>query len=151
MEGAQVLHSRDQALPPAAHTSATTTLNCVQQYHSNKGLKMDQNQFAHIRDSKNVYYPFTSKSKWEFENWLSSDFLSQKEIDLYLHSQYVSAYLSDTEWLLMSEQNKEHPISFHTVKDSPAWIESLPDIPWWRSQEIKVRPYSTKSLMVLYW
>lgn len=51
----------------------------------------------------------------------------------------------------MSEQNKEHPVSFCIVKDLSAWIESLPDIPWWRSQEIKVRPYSTKSLMVLYW
>ena len=112
---------------------------------------MDQDQFAHIRDSENVYYPFASKSEWEFANWLSSGSLSQKEINLYLHSQYVGAYLSDAERLLTSEQNKEHPVSFRTAKDLRARIESLPDIPRWRSQEIKVGPYSTKSPLVLYW
>ena len=81
MEGAQVLHSRDQALPPA------TTLNCVQQYHPNKGLKMDQNQFAHIRDSKNVYYPFTLKASGSLQIGSQvAPFRRRRSTCIYIHN-----------------------------------------------------------------
>lgn len=69
-------------------------------FHPNKGVakpgglnhlqRMDRDQHAHIRNHKNLYYPFACKSEWEFANWLSSGSLSQREIDQYLRSIRVS-------------------------------------------------------------
>ncbi|KAI6022479.1 hypothetical protein BKA83DRAFT_4054337, partial [Pisolithus microcarpus] len=114
-------------------------------YHPNQGKclkgglnhlqRMDQDKFAHIRDSENVYYPFASKSEWELANWLASGALSQKEIDAYLHLQ----------------RTKDFPVSFNTAKDLRTRIESLPEVPRWRFQEIKVGSYQTKDPIILYW
>ncbi|KAH0825927.1 hypothetical protein J3R83DRAFT_7606 [Lanmaoa asiatica] len=52
---------------------------------------MDRDQYAHIRNQENVYYPFACESEWELAKWLSSGSLSQNEIDQYLHSQRVSS------------------------------------------------------------
>ncbi|KAL4072026.1 hypothetical protein J3A83DRAFT_4372007 [Scleroderma citrinum] len=96
---------------------------------------MDNDAHADIRDSENIYFPFASQSEWGLANWLSSGALSQKEIDSYL-------------WL---QRNKDSPVSFNTAKDLRARIESLPDVPCWHYQEIKVEPYQTKTPIVLYW
>ena len=53
-------------------------------------------------------------------------------------------------WLTISK-NKDHPVSFNTTKDLRTRIESLPDMPHWRFQEIKVDNYKTKTPIVLYW
>ena len=37
------------------------------------------------------------------------------------------------------------------AKDLRLRIESLPEVPHWRCQEIKVEPFQTKSPLVLYW
>ena len=42
-------------------------------------------------------------------------------------------------------------MSFNTTKDLHTHIESLPDVPHWRFQEIKVNNYKTKTPIVLYW
>ncbi|KAI6002200.1 hypothetical protein F5J12DRAFT_723281 [Pisolithus orientalis] len=96
---------------------------------------MDQDEFTHIHDSENIYYPFASKGEWELANWLASGALSQKEIDAYLHLQCT----------------KDFPISFNTAKDLCACIESLPEVPCWCFQEIKVGSYQMKDPLVLYW
>ncbi|KAI5985158.1 hypothetical protein EDD15DRAFT_2140176, partial [Pisolithus albus] len=114
-------------------------------YHPNKGhsqpgglnhlQQMDHDEYAHIRDTDNIYYPFASKSEWELASWLSSGALSQKEIDHYLRLQ----------------RNKDFPVSFNTAKDLRGRIESLPEVGRWQYQEIKVGPYKTKSPLILYW
>ncbi|KAI5982229.1 hypothetical protein EDD15DRAFT_2181328 [Pisolithus albus] len=117
----------------------------VRTYHPNQGeylagglnhlQRMDQDEFAHIRDTENVYYPFASKSEWELANWLASGALAQKEIDAYLRLQ----------------RTKDFPVSFNTAKDLRTRIESLPEVPHWRFQEIKVGSYQTKDPLILYW
>ncbi|KAL4065534.1 hypothetical protein V8B97DRAFT_2025692 [Scleroderma yunnanense] len=109
---------------PVVHEGGMNLLQC-----------MDNDAHADIRDSENIYFPFASQSEWGLANWLSSGALSQKEIDSYL-------------WL---QRNKDSPVSFNTAKDLRARIESLPDVPCWHYQEIKVEPYQTKTPIVLYW
>ena len=53
---------------------------------------MDQDEYAHICDMENIYYPFTSKSEWEVADWLSSGSHIQKEIDAFLHLEHVCMY-----------------------------------------------------------
>ncbi|KAI6013017.1 hypothetical protein EDC04DRAFT_2579612 [Pisolithus marmoratus] len=96
---------------------------------------MDQGEFAHICDTENAYYPFASKSEWELANWLASGALAQKEIDTNLHLQHT----------------KDFPVSFNTAKDLCTHIESLPEVPCWHFQEIKVGLYQTKDPLILYW
>lgn len=93
---AHLLVPSPTSLPSSAHSNT----HCTQLYHSNKGhsqpgglnhlQQMDHDEYAHIHDTENVYYPFASKSEWELANWLSSGALSQKEIDHYLQLQCVS-------------------------------------------------------------
>ena len=83
-------------LPPSAASNTPRT----RVYHPNTGCsypgglnylqQMDRDEYAHIRDTDNVYYPFASKSEWELARWLSSGALSQKDIDAYLRLQRVS-------------------------------------------------------------
>ncbi|KAI6105053.1 hypothetical protein EDD16DRAFT_1634110 [Pisolithus croceorrhizus] len=110
--------------PPASRTGG---MNLLQ--------RMEMDQHAPIRNSENVYFPFASKSEWELADWLSSSALSQKDIDTYLHL----------------ERNTILPVSFKNAKDLCSRIESLPDVPRWRYQEIKVENYQTKSPIILYW
>ncbi|KAI6030264.1 hypothetical protein EDC04DRAFT_2572245 [Pisolithus marmoratus] len=115
-------------------------------YHTNQGESirgglnhlqhMDQDEFAHICDSENVYYPFVSQSEWELTNWLASSALAQKEIDTYLHLQCVHILVQ---------------FSFNTAKDLCTCIKSLPEVPHWCFQEIKVGSYQMKDLIILYW
>ncbi|KIK18553.1 hypothetical protein PISMIDRAFT_109244, partial [Pisolithus microcarpus 441] len=114
-------------------------------YHPNQGQclkgglnhlqRMDQDEFTPIQDSENVYYPFASESKWELANWLASSILSQKDINAYLHLQ----------------RTKDLAVSFNTAKDLRAHIESLPEVPHWCFQEIKVGSYQMKDPLILYW
>ncbi|KAI9458068.1 hypothetical protein HD554DRAFT_1992288, partial [Boletus coccyginus] len=97
--------------------------------------RMDEDGFTEVRNSENIFFPFASKSEWEVADWLSSGSLSQSEIDTYLHL----------------ERNMVNPLSFKTAKDLRARIESLPDVPRWQFQEIKVGRYRTKEPLMLYW
>ncbi|KAI6039085.1 hypothetical protein EDC04DRAFT_2568878 [Pisolithus marmoratus] len=97
--------------------------------------RMEMDQYAPIRNSENIYFPFASRSEWELADWLSRGALSHKEIDTYLRL----------------ERNTLHPLSFKNAKDLRSRIESLPDVPRWRYQEIKVDNYQTKSPIMLYW
>ncbi|KIK12808.1 hypothetical protein PISMIDRAFT_120205 [Pisolithus microcarpus 441] len=125
--------------PPLASPRRVRTYHPNQGEYLGGGLNhlqcMDLDDFARIRNSENVYYPFASKSEWELANWLSNGVLAQKEIDAYLHLQ----------------RTKDFPVSFCTAKDLRARIESLPEVPRWRFQEIKVGSYQTKELLILYW
>ena len=53
---------------------------------------MDEDLYADICNSENLYYPFASESEWEVANWLSSGTLSQNNIDNFLHLQHVSTH-----------------------------------------------------------
>ena len=79
-------------------------------YHPNKSQSvpggmnllqcMDQDEYVHIRDMENIYYPFASKSDWEVANWLSSGPLTQKEIDAFLHLERVRIFIHCNKWSL---------------------------------------------------
>ncbi|KAI6014080.1 hypothetical protein PISMIDRAFT_110851 [Pisolithus microcarpus 441] len=139
---ANTLYSLGPDVDTAPHPALASR---VRTYHPNQGQclkgglnhlqRMDQDEFAPIRDSENVYYPFASESEWELANWLASGVLSQKDIDAYLHLQ----------------RTKDLAVSFNTAKDLRARIESLPEVPRWRFQEIKVGSYQTKDPLILYW
>ncbi|KAI5986599.1 hypothetical protein EDD15DRAFT_2373033 [Pisolithus albus] len=135
----EIHHELPASDPPLA------SMRRVRTYHPNQGeyltgglnhlQRMDQDEFVHICNTENVYYPFGSKSEWELANWLASGALAQKEIDAYLHLQ----------------RTKDFPVSFNTAKDLRTRIESLPEVPRWRFQEIKVGSYQTKDPLILYW
>lgn len=52
--------------------------------------RMDDDEYATIRHTENIYYPFASKSEFDLAGWLSRGALSQKEIDAFLHLEHVS-------------------------------------------------------------
>ncbi|KAG1802822.1 uncharacterized protein HD556DRAFT_1489651 [Suillus plorans] len=96
---------------------------------------MDDDEYATIRHTENIYYPFASKSEFDLAGWLSRGALSQKEIDAFLHL----------------EHTKNNPPSFSTSKDLQARIEGLPKVPRWYHQQIRVGSYKTNAPLMLYW
>ncbi|KAI5988373.1 hypothetical protein EDD15DRAFT_2172578, partial [Pisolithus albus] len=121
------INNRQRLYYPDPPVSRTGGMNLLQ--------RMEMDQYASIRNSENVYFPFASRSEWELADWLSSGALSQKEIDAYLRL----------------ERNMVLPVSFKNAKDLRSRIESLPDVPRWRYQEIKVENYQMMSPIILYW
>ena len=83
-------------------SSHSTPFHRTREYHPNQSKthsggenlfgRMDQDEFTHIRDTENPYYPFASKSEWEVANWLSRETLSQREIDEYLQLDRVCVF-----------------------------------------------------------
>ena len=52
--------------------------------------RMEHDQYASIRNTENLYYPFASKSEWELADRLSGGALSQNDINAYLRLERVS-------------------------------------------------------------
>jgi hypothetical protein len=77
-------HRRQRVYHPNQPTGRKGGMNLLAQ--------MDNDQFAPIRNSENLYYPFASKSEWELADWLSSGALSTKDIDTYLRLEHVSIW-----------------------------------------------------------
>ncbi|KAG6814898.1 hypothetical protein H0H87_006738, partial [Tephrocybe sp. NHM501043] len=77
---------------PPIHTSF------FKEYHSNRaasspnGLnllqKLDDDQYAHIRNNGNPHYPFANKSEWELVRWMNDACLTQQQIDAFLKLSY---------------------------------------------------------------
>lgn len=52
--------------------------------------QMDEDKYANIRqESRNVHFPFASRSEWQLANWLTRSSLPQTEIDSFLHLNWV--------------------------------------------------------------
>ncbi|KAI6008951.1 hypothetical protein EDC04DRAFT_2871434 [Pisolithus marmoratus] len=81
--------------PPVSHPGG---LNLLQ--------RMEMDQYAPIRNSENIYFPFASRSEWELADWLSRGALSHKEIDTYLHLEHMiyGEFMSaDDAWRIQDE------------------------------------------------
>ncbi|KAG1840969.1 hypothetical protein C8R48DRAFT_781568 [Suillus tomentosus] len=137
--------SADDPALASVDPSAGPHPGTVRQYHPNTPVvnprgqnhlqKMDDDIYANIRNTKNIYYAFASKSEFDLAGWLSIGALSQKEVDSFLRL----------------EHTKVNPPSFNTSKDLQARVEALPNVPRWYHQQIKVGSYKTKLPLMLYW
>ncbi|KAG2368995.1 hypothetical protein BDR07DRAFT_1447977 [Suillus spraguei] len=98
----------DDSALASVDPSAGPRPGTVQQYHPNMPVtlpggknhlqKMDNDIHANIRNTKNIYYPFTSKSEFDLASWLSSRALSQKEVDSFLCLEHISALPEVPRW-----------------------------------------------------
>lgn len=92
--------SADDPALASVDPSAGPRPGTVRQYHPNTPVvnpggqnhlqKMDDDIYANIHNTENIYYPFASKSEFELAGWLSSGALSQKEVDSFLRLEHVS-------------------------------------------------------------
>ena len=114
--------------------------------------KFDQDRFSNERQ-ENLYYPFSSRSDWEFGLWLTRSGLSLAAIDSLLSLELVSPLMYISLALLngkMKIQIKCLPISFRTAKQLRGLIELLPSGPKWQYHVMKTA-IPTKSPVRLFY
>ncbi|KAG6374954.1 hypothetical protein JVT61DRAFT_3709 [Boletus reticuloceps] len=95
----------------------------------------DEDQFAHIRQSENLYYPFADRAEWELAEFLLTSCLSMADINRFLSLSLI----------------KGLGLSFHTVPRLHSLAEILPKTPPWKCRVVDTSPHQTKSPARLFY
>ncbi|KAI6004631.1 hypothetical protein EDD15DRAFT_2155283 [Pisolithus albus] len=82
----------------------------------------------------NLFYPFSSKTEWQFASWLSNSGLSMAAIDEILSLDII----------------KSRPLSFRTARALCRLIEMLPSGPRWKFRSVETESPTKRGLQVFY-
>lgn len=105
---------------------------------------------AHHKE--NIYYPFVSLQDWELSSFLLCSSLSMTTINQFLRLKLVclDSLIVLLLQVLIYQQVRALPLSFHTVKDLRGHAELLPAVPKWQCRIISTT-HPTKQPLHLYW
>ncbi|KAI0037886.1 hypothetical protein FA95DRAFT_1506366, partial [Auriscalpium vulgare] len=112
------------------HPNEPTTFSCGKTFLD----RFHNDEFDRERHS-NPYYPFSCHEDWEFGFFLVESSLSNDEIDALLRLSLVCRLA----------------VSFRTAKQLRGKVELLPSGPRWKSKEVALPGFPTKSPMKLFY
>ena len=113
----------------------------------------DEDRFAELCNSDNLYYPFADRPEWEMAEFLLTSSLSMTAID-----HFLSLLLVDCASLQMLD-----PLGLTYVQIKRLWLslnmalrlhglaEILPKTPPWKCQHVDTSPHKTKTIVRLFY